>query len=124
MTDRSKELYDEFQSDAGQVIRHLLVSGDNWDLDELREISAFTNEPEPALSDEKLAHIAELTASTVSLAYSDGSMGYTANARESLTEIALRLSLCPLHLIDYAICFDDEDDECAQIRTIHPSHDT
>lgn len=44
--------------------------------------------------------------------------------RESLTEIALHHSLCPLHLIDYAICFDDENAECAQIRLIHPSHDT
>lgn len=45
-------------------------------------------------------------------------------ARETLTEIALSLSLCPLHFIDYAICFDDNDAECAPIRTIHPSHDT
>lgn len=44
--------------------------------------------------------------------------------RELITYTALRLSLCPLHLIDYAICFDDDDDECAAIRTIHPSHDT
>jgi hypothetical protein len=34
------------------------------------------------------------------------------------------MSLCPLHLCDYAICFDDEDPECAQIREIHPGHDT
>jgi hypothetical protein len=45
-------------------------------------------------------------------------------ARETLTDLALRLSLCPLHMIDYAICFDDDDAECAAIRTIHPSHDT
>lgn len=44
--------------------------------------------------------------------------------RDILTEIALALSLCPLHLCDYAICFDDENDECATIRLIHPSHDT
>lgn len=44
--------------------------------------------------------------------------------RESLTELALEHSLCPLHLCDYAICFDDERDECSAIRTIHPSHDT
>lgn len=44
--------------------------------------------------------------------------------REQLTELALSHSLCPLHLIDYAICFDDDDAECAPIRTIHPSHDT
>lgn len=44
--------------------------------------------------------------------------------REYLTEIALSLSLCPIHLNDYAICFDDNDDECAQIRMIHPCCDT
>jgi hypothetical protein len=45
-------------------------------------------------------------------------------AREELTALLLSQSLCPLHRIDYAICFDDEDPECAAIRTIHPSHDT
>lgn len=43
---------------------------------------------------------------------------------ELITELALSLSLCPLHRIDYAICFDDENAECAQIRMIHPTHDT
>jgi hypothetical protein len=33
-------------------------------------------------------------------------------------------SLCPLHFIDYAICFDDDDDACAAIRACFPSHDT
>jgi hypothetical protein len=44
--------------------------------------------------------------------------------RELLTTMLLDASLCPLHRIDYAICFDDDDAECAAIRTIHPSHDT
>lgn len=44
--------------------------------------------------------------------------------RDDLTAMLLDNSLCPLHAIDYAICFDDDDDECAAIRTIHPSHDT
>lgn len=44
--------------------------------------------------------------------------------REQITQLALDHSLCPLHLIDYAICFDDNDADCAQIRLIHPSHDT
>lgn len=47
-----------------------------------------------------------------------------ADHRETLTDIALSLSLCPLHLIDYAICFDDDDADCAAIRMIHPSHDS
>lgn len=43
---------------------------------------------------------------------------------ESLTEARLAYSLCPLHGCDYAICFDDEDAECAAIRIIHPSYDS
>ena len=43
---------------------------------------------------------------------------------DQITELALSLSLCPLHRCDYAICFDDDDAVCAQIRMIHPSHDT
>ena len=43
---------------------------------------------------------------------------------ESRTALALEFSLCPLHFIDYAICFDDDDADCAPIRAIHPSHDT
>jgi hypothetical protein len=45
-------------------------------------------------------------------------------SRDDLTRLALDASLCPLHFIDYAICFDDDDDECLAIRMIHPSHDT
>lgn len=44
--------------------------------------------------------------------------------RERLTAERLAWSICPLHGRDYAICFDDEDDECAAIRIIHPGHDT
>ena len=46
-------------------------------------------------------------------------------ARDCISHLALDYSLCPLHLIDFAICFDDDDPDCAQIRTIFPySHDT
>lgn len=44
--------------------------------------------------------------------------------RTELTLLAYDLSLCPLHMRDYAICFDDDDDECAAIRAILPDHDT
>jgi hypothetical protein len=44
--------------------------------------------------------------------------------RHRLSMLALDLSLCPMHFIDYAICFDDEIDECALIRTYFPRHDT
>ena len=45
-------------------------------------------------------------------------------SRDDLTTMLLDNSLCPLHAIDYAICFDDDDPDCAAIRMIHPSHDT
>lgn len=45
-------------------------------------------------------------------------------SRDDLTKLLLDNSLCPMHAIDYAICFDDDEPECAAIRTIHPSHDT
>lgn len=37
---------------------------------------------------------------------------------------ALNMSLCPIHFVDYAACFDDDDPECDQIRACFPSHDT
>lgn len=43
---------------------------------------------------------------------------------DRMTALLLDNSLCPLHACDYAICFDDDDPDCAQIRAIHPSHDT
>lgn len=44
--------------------------------------------------------------------------------RESLSRLRLDYSLCPLHAIDYAICFDDDDAECSAIRACFPNHDT
>lgn len=122
MNDDSQQLLDEFVAgDAGQIIRHVLCSGDDWSIADLKEIAQIH---EVDLSESTLARIATLTVNTTVLANSDGSMGFTGNARERLTHIALALSLCPVHLVDYAICFDDDDAECAQVRIIHPSHDT
>ena len=45
--------------------------------------------------------------------------------RDSITNLAMTLSICPIHFCDWAICFDDEDPDCAQVRHIFPhSHDT
>lgn len=44
--------------------------------------------------------------------------------REEVTNLALEDSLCPIHFVDYAICFDDANTECNQVREIHPNHDT
>lgn len=122
MQDDSKELLREFEAgDAGQIIRTVLCSGDDWDLDELRSAAEIYELP---LSNDKLQHIAILTVNTTVLANSDGSLGYPDNARMILTQIALDLSLCPYHLVDYAICFDDANPACAMIRHIHPGHDS
>ena len=45
--------------------------------------------------------------------------------RDEISHLAMQHSLCPVHYVDWAICFDDEDPECAQIRAIFPhGHDT
>jgi hypothetical protein len=54
----------------------------------------------------------------------DALLAYANLDRETLTALRLEYSLCPLHATDYAICFDDDDPDCAAIRAIHPSHDT
>lgn len=41
-----------------------------------------------------------------------------------LSMLCLDYSLCPMHNIDYAICFDDLDPDCAAIRACFPHHDT
>jgi len=43
--------------------------------------------------------------------------------RELLTRACLDLSVCPVHLVDYMICFDDDDHECRAVRMIHPTRD-
>lgn len=45
--------------------------------------------------------------------------------RAQLTMLAIEHSLCPRHFIDFAICFDDDDPDCRQIRDCFPdTHDT
>ena len=47
-------------------------------------------------------------------------------SRSDLTDLCINdLSLCPIHLVDWAICFDDQPDDCSQVRAIFPdNHDT
>lgn len=46
-------------------------------------------------------------------------------SRDEYSEFAMGMSLCPLHFLDWAICFDDENPECSQIREVFPvGHDT
>lgn len=46
------------------------------------------------------------------------------HARGFISTLALEMSLCPMHLRDYAICFDDSDPDCITIRELFPDHDT
>lgn len=41
---------------------------------------------------------------------------------DDLSKLAMEHSLCPIHFIDWAICFDDELEDCAQVRAIFPNH--
>lgn len=43
---------------------------------------------------------------------------------QRLSMLYLDNSLCPMHHYDYAICFDDDDTDCATIRDYFPDHDT
>lgn len=43
---------------------------------------------------------------------------------DDLSILRLSFSLCPIHNIDYAICFDDDNPNCAQIRAAFPTHDS
>lgn len=43
---------------------------------------------------------------------------------ELRSRLLLDYSLCPMHRCDYAICFDDDDPDCAAIRACFPNHDT
>lgn len=92
--------------DASTALRALLIDRDTSPtIDDDPLIS-----DDPALFDFMRALLARIDANPYST--------------ETLTKLALDHSLCPMHFCDYAICFDDDDAECAQIRAIHPSHDT
>jgi hypothetical protein len=43
---------------------------------------------------------------------------------QRLSMLYLDNSLCPMHHCDYAICFDDDEPDCATIRAYFPDHDT
>lgn len=93
------------------ALRALLIDraadpADYFDLDELRPDALDAIRRDLAAIDAELATpYAELT-------------------RHAYSELLLDHSLCPMHAIDYAICFDDDNAECATIRQYFPSHDT
>lgn len=95
----------------------------------LRDLMLCINADALTIDDDALDTLDADAYDTDDIAYAPTMIAHLRNLldphhRDMLTDIALSLSLCPLHLIDYAICFDDANDACASIRTIHPSHDT
>jgi hypothetical protein len=85
--------------DCDAAIRYLLIDR-NYDLTDF-----FTPNIASLMRDRLLAMLDRLTT-------------------DERSTLMLAQSLCPIHAIDYAICFDDDDAECAAIRTAFPSHDT
>jgi hypothetical protein len=92
-----------------EVLRTFLMSVETYDVD------YFDLEIRSSLGVQGIRDIKK----AVEVLVDDGIYG-----REYLTSLRLAYSLCPLHAVDYAICFDDDVEECAVIRIIHPGHDT
>lgn len=92
--------------------RHFLT----LDLDELyfnRDLLII--EPDDNITHEQAQRIIELLHTIASDEY----------CRDDLSHLAMSFSLCPMHFVDWAICFDDQDPECEQIRSVFPyGHDT
>lgn len=116
--------FNDLTDDEAQMLRTLLVDDGETSDDELGELAYDTEAQDVPVAIFHTREVWEqLQIGNVSKGYYDLT-GPEYGAREQLTEVALALSLCPLHLRDYAICFDDEDPECAAIRAVHPGHDT
>ena len=75
-------------------------------------IDNLDEEDQRALSVTDIAYIVEAV---------DTLKGYEYGGRDKLSDVAMNLSLCPLHMIDWAICFDDARATCYQIREIFPN---
>jgi len=102
----------EEASDNGRmydVVRTFLMSVESYDYD------YFDDEVKSSIGQKAINEVRD----AVGVLVDDGVEG-----REYLTALRLAYSLCPLHAIDYAICFDDDDVECAGIRIVHPGHDS
>lgn len=89
-------------------------------LDEIAHMLAMPADAPTDLRDDVASYVREMIIDQPLAPIAD----LSAYDREMLTDACLSLSLCPVHLIDYAICFDDEPDACAAVRLIHPTHDS
>lgn len=120
--DKGSHRPDDLHDSASWVFRnHFLIhipdSATDADIDEA--ISAFPELQMPAVDRATLVQLRDDLALVWEAANSDAPW-----LREEITFWALSDSLCPIHFCDYAMCFEDDDPECATIRLIHPGHDT
>lgn len=108
-----------------QTIRHLIICiHHDIPLDDLVEVAKVMDE---SASPTVLDRLTKLVTDLLLFAEHREPNTYIIDPiphRELLTELALGLSLCPVHLRDYAICFDDEEPSCRKVRAIHPQHDS
>ena len=114
--------YSEPHDIANEILRDLLIADDDerlidcFDIDYYSDPANIASDPaKPAIDAPALAN--ELIALLDAIRISPYHM-------HELSLMRLEFSLCPLHHCDYAICFDDDDPECATIRTLFPNHDT
>lgn len=99
---------DDPSCDISIMIRSLLIDRDDDDFSDMPNALPYISDIRNALS------------------AIDASANYPhdESTTQTLSELLLSFSLCPMHAIDYAICFDDDDDECAILRRYFPQHDT
>ncbi len=105
---------------ANEILRDLLNIDDDAALIDSLDLDYYATptDADPAL----------LTIDTLALAHElAAAIDYLRTdsfAIQYLSELRLAHSLCPIHHCDYAICFDDDEPECATIRTYFPNHDS
>ncbi len=117
-TNASNRLDLAMETSSGRAALRQILIVEPSTYDEILSFGAdnLDEEDQRAMSVTDIAEIVEAV---------DTLKGYKYGGRDKLSDVAMNLSLCPLHMIDWAICFDDQPIECAQIRTIFPtSHDT
>lgn len=91
---------------------------------DIRDLLCTDIDDHPTPDDHMISDIPAELAAIIDRAFQLAQSEYAETYRHALSELLLSHSLCPMHHIDYAICFDDQTPECATIRAYFPSHDT
>jgi hypothetical protein len=114
--------YSEPHDIASEIMRDLLIADDDENLLDCLDIDYYSD-PTNIASDPAKPAIDAPALATELIALLDAIRADPYHIHE-LSMLRLDESLCPLHHCDYAICFDDDDPECAPIRACFPHHDT